>query len=175
MSVSGYTTRSSPSGVTARDYITRPNDTTAYAAGDAMSDNTTTPTAAGYFTFAFGGGTGQTTQLTDFYIHKSAQGSTNAAFALLLFTSLPALAGFEDNAALALTDTEMRDDCVGVVAIPAAGWNNVTTGDAQNVSQTITVTGTGEGVTLYGVLTAQGAYTPGANEVYTVAAKALRV
>jgi hypothetical protein len=174
MSVSGYTTKASSGSVTARDYITRPNDSTQYAAGDAISDNTSTPTAAGYFTFAFGGMTAPTVVLTDFYIHKSAQGSTNATFALLLFTARPALAGFEDNAASAITDTEMRDDCVGVVQFAAADWNNVATGDAQNVAQNITVTGTGEGLTLYGVLIAQAAYTPGASEVITVACKALR-
>lgn len=173
MSVSGQVTKSSPGAVSAWDYITRPNDTTQYAAGDGVSDAGTTATAAGYFTLNFGGTTGDYIVLTDFVLHKSDHDTTSADFALLLFRTVPAATGFDDNAASAITDTEMQD-CVGVVPFPASGWSNVGTGDIQSVQQTIMVPNTSTSLTLYGVMTAQGGYTPAANEVFSLLAKAVK-
>lgn len=165
--------RDTPRIVEVQGSITRPADTTAYAAGDAISDNATTPTSGGYFSFTLSGINGGAFTLIDFTLHKSAQGSTNATFDLLLFTTLPDLAGFEDNAALGITDAEMKE-CKGVVRFAAADWANVGTGDIQTVTKCIGVVAGSSTMTIYGILTAQAAYTPGSAEVLTLTAHAIQ-
>lgn len=153
-----------------QDSVTRPaGNTTQYAAGDAISDNATTATAAGYFALDFktkGEGYGGL-MLTDFTLHKSDQDQTAAAFALLLFTTAPAFAGFEDNVALGITDAEM-EECKGVVRFAAAGWANVALGDIQTVSQDIGIVMGANSTIIYGILVAQDTYTPGDAEKFTL-------
>ena len=69
-----------------QDSVTRPADTTQYAVGDAISDATTTATAAGAFTLDFQTQVGGSVLLTDFTLHKSDQDQTGADIWLLLFT-----------------------------------------------------------------------------------------
>jgi hypothetical protein len=162
-----------PRIVEVQDSITRPGNTTAYTAGDAMSDNATEPTAEGYFEFDLPCRKGGGVTLIDFTLHKSAQGQTAAKFALLLFTTLPALAGFEDNAAVAITDVEMKE-CKGVVVFNADEWANVATGDVQTQAKCIGIVSAAASVKVYGILVAQDAYTPGNAEVYTLTAHAIQ-
>lgn len=156
----------------AQDSVTRPADTTAYTAGDAVSDNATTPTAAGYFALDFKGQAGGAFQLTDLTMHKSVANATNAAFDLLLFTTAPAFAGWEDNAAIAITDAEMLE-CKGVVRFVASGWTSVITGDIQTVTSQIVIVPTSASSTVYGILVASGAYTPTSGEILTITAHAV--
>lgn len=102
-----------------QDSITRPNDSTQYAAGDGISDATTTATAAGYFALDFKSTFGSGVTLIDFTLHKSDHDVTTATFWLLLFDTVPALTGFDDNAQLAITDAEMLT-CKGCVTFAAA-------------------------------------------------------
>lgn len=168
-----------PSVWEAQDTVTRPaGNTTQYTAGDAISDNATTATAAGYFALDFKTGQlGGSILLTDLTLHKSDHDVTTADIGVLLFTVVPAFAGWEDNAALAITDAEMQD-CKGVVSFTAAGWVNVITGDIQTVAA---ASGAGIGIvfpagssTLYGIMVAIGAYTPADAEVFTLTAHAMR-
>lgn len=162
-----------------QDSVTRPSDTTQYAAGDALSDNATTATSAGYFAITFdiipqGGMT-----LIDFTLHKSDQDTTGADFDLLLFTTAPAFAGFEDNAASAITDAEMQD-CKGVVRFASTasgsspGWTNVGTGNAQTVSQPIGIVFAAGSSTVYGIIVLAGTYTPASAEVFTLTVKGIQ-
>ena len=157
--------------VEAQDSVTRPNDTTQYTAGDPISDNATTPTAAGYFVFDFAGQVGAGLRLLDFTAHKSTNATTGADFDLLLFTALPALAGFEDNAACAITDAEMQD-CKGVVRFTNGAWTNVITGAVQTVSFERGVVLASTSSILYGILINASTYTPAASEVFTITAHA---
>lgn len=161
-----------PHVIEVQDSVTRPADTTAYADGDAISDNATTPTAAGYFIFTFNHKAGGGLTFKDFTLHKSDHDTTNATFNLLLFTTLPALAGFEDNAAIAITDAEMLE-CKGVVNFPAASWVNVGTGDVMTVPSEICVVPASTGSTVYGILQAGAGYTPASGEIFTVTAHAM--
>jgi hypothetical protein len=161
------TTPRVPRVVEAQDSVTRPADTTQYAAGDAISDNATTPTAAGYFAFDVLATQGSV-QITDITLHKSDHDVTTATFWLLLFTVAPAFAGWEDNAQLAITDAEMKD-CKAVVTFTAAGWANVVTGDIQTYTPStpigiVTASGTS---TIYGILVAGDTYTPASGEIFT--------
>jgi len=157
----------------AQDSVTRPANATQYAAGDAVSDNATTATSAGYFALDFKTKFGAGITLTDFTLHKSDHDVTSAAFALLLFTEAPAFAGWEDNAPLAITDAEMQE-CKGVVPFSADDWTNVVTGDVQTVSRTIGVVLDSADTKVYGILVAADTYTPASGEVFTVTAHALQ-
>lgn len=157
----------------AQDSVTRPNNTTAYAAGDAISDNATTATAAGAFTLDFKGGLGAGLTLTDFTLHKSDSDTTLATIHLLIFDALPAVAGWEDNAACAITDAEMKT-CKGVVTFAAADWASMGTGDVQTVSKTIAVIPASDSSTLYGIMIAGAGYTPASGEIFTLTAHAIQ-
>ena len=165
-----------PSVWECQDSITRPNDANIYTAGDAISDNATTATAAGCFTLDFKTpAAGGSIQLTDFTLHKSDHDVTAATFWLLLFDAMPAVAGWEDNGALAITDAEMLT-CKAVVTFPAASWANVITGDVMTVcpTQPIGIVFPAGSTTLYGILVAGDAYTPSASEILTLTAHAIR-
>ncbi len=152
-----------------QDTVTRPANADIYTAGDAISDNATTPTAAGYFALDFktqAQGFGSV-MLTDFTLHKSDHDVTAATIWLLLFTTAPAFAGWEDNAALAITDAEMLD-CKGTVIFPAASWINVITGDIQTVNSTIGIVFPTASSILYGIMVAGDAYTPSSGEIFAL-------
>lgn len=158
-----------------QDSITRLANATQYAVGDIISDHATTPTVGGYYTFDMkttAQGYGSVT-FTDFTFHKSDPDQVSAAFTLLLFTTLPTLANLDDNAACKITDAEFKE-CKGVVKFAAADWTNVITGDIQTVSQTVGVVLASASSIVYGVLIADGTYTPGSGEVLTITAHAIQ-
>lgn len=163
------TTPRIPRIVEAQDSVTRPaGNTTQYTEGDAISDNATTPTAAGYFALDLLATQGSV-RITDLTLHKSDHDVTTATFWLLLFTVPPAFAGWEDNVALAITDDEMKD-CKAVITFPAASWANVITGDVQTVvpSTPIGIVTAAASSTIYGILVAGAAYTPADAEIFTL-------
>lgn len=156
-----------------QDSVTRPSDTTQYAVGDALSDNATTPTAAGYFALDFKTRLGGSVLFTDFTLHKSDADTTGADFDLLLFTAVPAFAGWEDNAAIAITDAEFQD-CKGVVRFASSDWASVGTGNIQTVSKTIGIVFGSSSSTVYAIIALAGTYTPASAEVFTLTAHAIR-
>lgn len=147
--------------------ITRPNDATQYTAGDAISDNATTPTAAGYFSWNFASRMGGSVFITDALFHKSDTDLTTCSIGMMLFTTLPALAGFEDNGAIAITDAEMKE-CKGIIKWPDADWDTVITGDVCHVKPNIGLVLPAATTTVFGILFAIDAYTPSAQEILTV-------
>ncbi len=163
-----------------QDTVTRPANTTAYTVGDAISDNATTATAAGYFaldlkTSAQGYGS---VLFTDFTMHRSSNTVANAAIDVMLFTTAPAFAGFEDNAAIAITDAEMLE-CKGVVQFAAgtstdgsAGWTNMITGCVQTTSKNIGVVLAENSSIVYGIAVASGGFTPASGEIFGLTAHA---
>ncbi len=163
-----------------QDSVTRPNDSTQYAVGDAISDNATTATAAGAFTLDFGVEAGSGVAITDLTLHKSDTDLTAATFTLLLFDALPALAGWEDNGASAITDLEMQN-CKAAFTFPAAaaassgGFLACGTGDIQTITPNtpVRVVLASGSRTLYGILLAGATYTPAANEVFTLTVHAV--
>lgn len=157
----------------AQDSVTLPGSGGgAYTAGDAISDHATTPTVAGYFTLDFKGRPGAAIELRDFTLHKSTNGVTNCAIDVLIFTTVPAVAGFQNDVACAITDAEMLE-CKGVVKFAAADWTNAITGAVQTVSKTILVVPTSASSTVYGIMLAQGAYTWVNSDVMTLTAHAV--
>jgi hypothetical protein len=158
-----------------QDTITRlAGNTTQYTLGDAISDHATAATVAGYLqldTRARAGGV----RFLDFTMHKTDPDVTTADFALLLFTTLPALTTFEDNVAAGFTAAELRE-CKGVVPFVTANWvggTAMTGGNIQTVSKELCIVLPAGSSTVYGILIAQSAYTPADGEVFTFTAHAI--
>lgn len=144
---------------------TRPADTTPYTAGDAVSDDATTATAA---TFTLlGMGTGGIIQSVT--LHKTDPDAVGADFDIYFFTTQPGGTTYEDNAATAITDAVMQT-CVGFVTLTAsADGRSLSLSDLYcktNLNLPYEcATGTSA---LYFVVIARGAYTPGNAEVFTL-------
>lgn len=82
--------------------ITRPDDTTAYTAGDAVADATSEPSVASIQVARANGGSGL---IRDAQVVSSANQGTKADLEIWLFTAAPT--AMEDNAAVDPTDAEM--------------------------------------------------------------------
>ena len=149
--------------------FTRPNDTTAYAVGDLVANNTVansvTPlswTAARIAAGSF--------LVRKVRLKKSGTSTTNASFRLHLYTSSPTQTGGAgantgDNAAWSTTHSGYvgsLDVTVDKAFTDAAAGNGFPlTGSEISVALA-------SGQTLYGLLEARAAYTPTASEVFTV-------
>lgn len=152
-----------------QDTVVRPSaDHAAYTIGDAISDNATA-TAAGAFAILTRGEPGCSGKFVSFTLYKTQPLATNAAFSLLIFDTQPAVAGFNDNAACAITDAEFLT-CLGQVQFPSTGWTGAAAmaGNVQTVSKEVGFVCTSASSTLYGILIADAAYDPVASEEFTL-------
>lgn len=149
--------------------FTRPADTAQYTANDAVSDNTTTATAA-TFTLssmaAYDGGGGVLHSLS---IHKTDQDLVGADFDVYLFSTQPVGTTYEDNAAIAITDAVFQT-CVGVVEFTAAEHaKSPVTGDYfYRTDLDVVYQCASSSTSLYFVVVARGSYTPASAEVFTL-------
>lgn len=164
-----------PAHFMAQDSVVRPDNTTAYAAGDAISDNATTPTSAGAFALECARRPGGSGVISEVILLKDDDDVTNADFDLLLFHTLPAFAGWEDNAPLAITAEEMKD-LVAAYTFAAASWVDVNTANVQvaTLDHERPFVCAPSDTNLYGILVAGGAYTPAAEEEFTITIGGLR-
>ncbi len=143
--------------------FTRPNDTTAYASGDLVADNTT---AGSVHPMQFTLPTANF-KLQRVGIVKSVAANTNASFRLHLYSNGPTVAN-GDNAAWSTSESsylgDVDIDCTTrTFTDNAQGFGLFVTSDvpaylAINPSTLL----------VYGLLEARGAYTPAALEVFTV-------
>lgn len=106
--------------------ITRPADTTAYAAGDAWANSTSAPTAGGGTladVVAFSGGSAELTHLS---IVSSAAPATPLQGEIWLFDTAPT--EINDNAAFTVSDAEMLN-CIAQIpfALSSIGANSSAT------------------------------------------------
>lgn len=139
--------------------VTRPADTTQYAAGDVVG-----PTVGNAIEFGLGNnakGIVRSAVLID-----SASEATKPDIDLFLFDTEPTVAA--DNAAFAPTDAQM-ERCVGVIAFAGTNFRG-----GSNSNGVIIATAFGElpyqanDLKLYGVLVARNTYTPVSAEKFTV-------
>ena len=142
--------------------FTRPNDTTAYAAGDAVS---TLAGAAMEFTVSSLAGTRGLIRFMK--IIKSGSVTTSASFRILLFTAAPTATA--DNSALANAWSQ-RASFVGSFSTPAmtAEGGMATASSWQQQTTEIPFDLASGSKKLYGLLAAGAAYTPAANEEFRV-------
>lgn len=143
--------------------FTRPNDTNAYSIGDAVIDNTTAgSTHPMVFTFPTAN-----FKLQRVGIVKSGATNTNALFRLHLYSSGPTLAN-GDNGAWSTSQSAYLGDIdvdmtLRTFTDNAQGFGLFVTSDVPAYLALNTAT-----LTAYGVLEARAAYTPVANEAFTV-------
>lgn len=148
---------------TASASFTRPNDTTAYAANDLVA-NSTTAGSVTPMTFQLPNFNGQGFRITACKIAKSGTTATNGNFHLRLYTTSPTCANGDNGA----WSTNQVATYIGKVdpAIVEAFTDGCAVVDTSLTTTTLHMV-IPSGV-LYGLLVADAAYTPAANEVFTV-------
>jgi hypothetical protein len=142
---------------------TRPSDTTAYAAGDVVSNSTSASVPLVFNGVArFEGGTGR---IVGARLYDDSAPGTAGDFEMHLYRASPAVAN--DNSAWAPTDA------ASLTITAKIAFGTVTVMGAANVAYFVTGLDChfkcGEGLTdLYGVLVARNAYTPASAGVITI-------
>jgi len=160
------------SGRTVGAAVTRPADTSAYTAGDVISDSTSAPTL---LTFQGVGGSARGfTILQSVLCIDSANQATKPDLELWLFDTAPAAQN--DNAAFAPTDAELitgLNGLVGVIPIPSTSFRVglATSGAAGNSICHVTNIGLPLNLNafavLYALVVVRNAYTPVSAEAFT--------
>ena len=142
--------------------VTRPADTTAYASGDLVA-NSTTAGSVTPISLVVGRDTAKPFELRRLKLSKSTTGITSASFRVHFYTSSPTVSN-GDNGAWVSTEAGYL------------GWVDVTIDKAFSASAAgIGVPASGVEVfaipsatTIYALIEARGAYTPGSAEVFTL-------
>lgn len=158
--------------------MTRPADTTAYASGDLVANSTTAGSVAPLQFQNIVRAPGRMGgRVIGARIFKTTQGTANAAFRIHLFSALPAVAN-GDNGVFAPTDAALAnwigslDVTVDVAsAARAIGRGNPAAAQQNGVPFRLASPDT---PTLFGLLEARGAYTPGNAEAFTVSLDVLQ-
>lgn len=146
---------------TVRSSFTRPANTTAYASGDLVADNTTagsvTPLTFSRMTLESRGG-----MIRRVRIRKTGTGVTSASFRLHLYKASPTVTNGDNGVFL----SDKADAWLGSidVAVSQAFSDGAAGNGIPNVGSEINFVPD----TVYGLLEARGAYTPASAEVFTV-------
>lgn len=138
--------------------FTRPNDTTAYAQGDLIA-NSTTNTLVTPLTFSVGK---YGINVKGIQLQKSTVTVANSEFFIDLFSTSPIVANGDNGALSVNLSQQVGRISLGATLIAATDGAYI----ALNNSS-IHAVATASGV-LFGLLSANAAYAPGANEVFTV-------
>jgi hypothetical protein len=148
--------------VSATATLTRPADTTAYTAGDAMTDSTETPTI---LTLDFGTSVkGSMLEVSRVEIVSKASPATLLTCSLLL--SPVTFAGTNDNAALAITEASL---VAGMVVVPvSSGLDCGTPALLYANSLSLPIKLAAASSTLYAALVATNAYAAASAETFKV-------
>jgi hypothetical protein len=145
--------------------FTRPADTTAYADGDAVANSTTAGSVVALtFSPYLANRTAMTGCVRRARIHKSGTTVTSASFRLHLFTASPGVANGDNGAFV----PSVMTGWLGSIAVTVDE-----AGTAGSIGVGVPVTGAEinfaiSGTSIYGLLEAKAAYTPGNAEVFTV-------
>lgn len=140
--------------------FTRPNDTTAYTAGDQVANSTT----AGSVTPLAFVLPARRNKIYGARITKSTASPTVATFKLHLYGSLPTVAA-GDNAAWSTSSSNYLGNVT--VDMTANTFTNTNTAPS-TYSTTAPIVFVATSNTIYGLLVATGAYAPGAQETFSV-------
>lgn len=154
--------------VTCTTDITRPADTTAYAAADCLSDSTTVPTSGGFTFTGAARATGKSGIITDLMV-TSSNPAGNLAGEVWVFDS--SVTNVNDNAAFAISDAEVKTLIAKIPFYLVAGTNNAT-GHTRNLNIGFTTVGSAN---LRYLIRVGAAYTPISAEVITCRLKIMQV
>ena len=144
--------------------VTRPADTTAYAANDAISNSTSSPTSGGFTLTSVVNATGKSGIITDIFI-ASSNPAGGLSGELWIFDT--AVTNINDNAAFAISDGEIKT-VVAIIPFTTTADTNNSQIHLQSVNVGVTTVGSAD---LRFLLKAKAAYTPISAEVFTIRAK----
>lgn len=149
--------------------ITRPADTTAYAANDALSNSTSAPTSGGFTLSNICRKSGGSVLITDMIVTSSNDPATPLQGEIFLFNQ--SVTNINDNAAFAVSDSEIKT-CVGRVSFALEDVGNNDYFHAQNLNFVATASGSAD---LRFLVRVKNAYTPASAEVITVIFKGIQL
>ena len=149
--------------------VTRPADTTAYAANDAWSDSTTAPTAGGFTFTSAARKSGGSILITDAIFATSNDAATLLQGELWIFNQ--AVTNINDNAAFAVSDAEIKT-CVAKIPFTLEDAGNNGFAHVQNLAILATASGSAN---LRFLIRVKNAYTPASAEVLTCIIKGIQV
>jgi hypothetical protein len=142
--------------------FTRPADTTAYASGDLVANSTSSGSVTPMSFASTGQDPGTVVQVRRVRISKSGTATANASFRLHLYRASPTVAN-GDNGAISSNQAATWLGSVDVTVGQA--FSDGAAGTATTEVNSLPAIGT---TTIYGLLEARAAYTPGSAEVFTV-------
>jgi hypothetical protein len=149
------------------DSYARPNNTTAYSDGDALSDSTSAPTVLNFANVVREAGGFGRVHSTKVVVDNAATGPTTG-YTLLLFHTAPT--AVNDNAAMDISPANMLN-CVGTYTLTTAESVSATSSKIyhnNNVDHDVFFQAAAADKDLYGLLMVDGTYTPVAESVFTV-------
>lgn len=155
--------------VTVQTDVTRPADTSVYAASDCISDSTSAPTSGGFTLSNVVRASGGSGIITDVLVASSNDPATRLSGEVFLFNQ--AVTNVNDNAAFVVSDTEIKT-CVGTIPFSLFDAGNNGLAHVTGLSIGFTCSGSAN---LRFLLRARNAYTPASSEVITVTVKVLQV
>lgn len=171
LQVSGGKLWVSPLGfpVTVSTNVTRPADTTAYAANDALSDSTASPTSGGFTLSNICRKSGGSVLITDVIVTSDNDPGTPLQGEVFLFNT--SVTNINDNSAFAVSDAEIKT-CVGRVGFALEDVGNNDFFHAQNLNILATASGSAD---LRFLIRVKNAYTPASGETITVIVKGIQL
>lgn len=155
--------------LTIKTDVTRPADTSVYAVNDALSDSTSAPTTGGFTFTSAARSSGGSGIITDAFITTSADPGTLLQGEIVLFDQ--AVTNINDNAAFAISDTEVKT-LIGIIPFTLEDVGNNGYYHARNLNIGFTCVGSAN---LRFLVRVKNAYSPASAEVLTFAIKCLRV
>lgn len=162
MDCTNHSLITSQAGVGATSF-TRPNDTTAYAANDAMSDSTSAPTSGGFTLTGACRKSGGIGMIQSVRFLMSTAAATSLQAEIWLFNQ--SVTNINDNAAFSVSDGNMANFVGKIPFTTSDSASNNASATVTNLNLSYTCTGTANLRYLVKVL---NAYTPAAQEVLTV-------
>jgi hypothetical protein len=151
--------------------ITRPADTTAYALGDLVANSTT---AGSVVPLTFANAVlaeGSCVRIERVRLYKSSTSTTNASFRLHLFNAAPTGLVNGDNGAFSCN----RSGYIGAFDITVdRAFVDAAQGAGVSLTGSPVTAMIASGTTLYGLLEARAAYTPGSAETINAVIEAYR-
>lgn len=155
--------------VTVSTDVTRPADTTAYAANDALSDSTSSPTSGGFTFTGAARASGGSGIVTDAIVASSNDPATTLQGEIFIFDT--SVTNINDNAAFAVSDAEIKT-LVGIIPFNIADAGNNDAAWVSNLNMGFTCVGSAN---LRFLVRVKNAYTPASAEVLTVRLKIMQV
>lgn len=149
--------------------VTRPSNVTAYAALDAWSDSTSSPTSGGFLFTGASRGSGKSGLITDLLVFGSAAQGTQLQAELLLFDS--AVTNINDNSAFLVSLTDLKKMVARMEFTLEAAGGGISFADVAGVHKAFKTAGAAN---LYGLVRVLNAYTPVSGESLTFRLKGVR-